>query len=200
MRTRLMAGNFFQGSKAQVRAALEARRRALSAEEVKAKGGEAQRGLAALSFFKEANTIALYAAQPFEVPTLALWTAPRICLPRVSAGARVLSFHLVRDPSALVPRGKLQLLEPAEGAPEVNAEEIDCWVVPGVGFTRHGARLGRGAGYYDATLAGARRDAVKVGLTFECCLVDRLPTEPHDVRMDWVVTELGASAALREDP
>lgn len=190
-----MAGNFFEGSKAQVRVALEARRRALSAEEVKAKGGEAQRCLAALSSFRKAKTIALYAAQPFEVPTDALWQGTRMCFPRVTPGTRVLSMHTVASLAALVPRGKLQLREPAADAPSVPLEEIDFWVVPGVGFTPDGDRLGRGGGYYDATLAKARKDAVKVGLTFACCLVESLPTDAHDLRVDQVVTELGVAAS-----
>ena len=186
----VMAGNFIEGSKAQVRVALEARRRALSAEEVRAKGGEAQRCLAALSSFREAKVIALYAAQWFEVPTDALWRA-RVCFPRVVARGLALTMHEVSSPAALVLRGKL--LEPADDAPQVALEEIDCWVVPGVGFTPDGDRLGRGAAYYDATLARARPDATKIGLTFACCLVDALPAEPHDVRVDRVVTELGVA-------
>ena len=86
----VMAGNFIEGSKAQVRLVLEGRRRALTAEEVKAKGGEAQRRLAALSSFQAAKTVALYAAEPFEVPTALLWANHRVCLPRVHKGSRVL--------------------------------------------------------------------------------------------------------------
>ncbi len=185
-----MAGNVFEGSKASLRVALEARRRALTAEEVKAKGGEAQRCLAALSSFQAARTIALYAGQWFEVPTDALWKG-RVCFPRVRPGSRVLTMHAVASKAQLEPRGKLQLLEPPETAPQVPPSEIDCWVVPGVGFTVRGDRLGRGGGYYDATLALARTDAAKLGLTFACCIVDALPTEPHDLRMDQVVTEQG---------
>ncbi len=195
-----MAGNFIEGSKAVVRLELEKRRRALVADEVRAKGGEAQRCLAALSSFQAAHTIALYAAEPFEVPTSALWAGKRVCLPRVNAGSRVLTFHHALAPEQLVPRGRLMLLEPPDGAAPIGLDEIDFWVVPGVGFTPGGARLGRGGGYYDATLQGARPDATKAGLTFECCLVDHLPTEPHDIRMDEVITERGQrrSAKIHE--
>ncbi len=186
-----MAGNFVEGSKAQVRKVLEGRRRALTVEEVKAKGGEAQRCLAALSSFQSAQTVALYASESFEVPTALLWAGHQVCLPRVNPGSRVLSFHRMGSPTELVPAGKLKLLEPPGDAPRVELTEIDFWVIPGTGFTPKGDRLGRGAGYYDSTLVFARKDALKVGLTFECCLVDLLPTEPHDIRMDQVVTELG---------
>jgi 5-formyltetrahydrofolate cyclo-ligase len=62
-------------------------------------------------------------------------------------------------------------------------------LVPGVAFTRAGARLGRGAGYYDRFLAGADPAAVKVGLAFSSQIVPELPEEPFDVRLDRLVTE-----------
>lgn len=172
-------------------------RRALAPEVLAEKGRAAQAALAALPSFRGAHTIALYAAQWFEVPTDALWEGKRVCLPRVVPGQRVLSFHHVADRTQLVPRGKLQLREPPDGAEPVSLQAIDLWVVPGVGFTADGERLGRGAGHYDATLAHARPDAVKVGLTWACCLVAALPTEAHDLKMDAVVTEAGLVSRSR---
>jgi 5-formyltetrahydrofolate cyclo-ligase len=59
---------------------------------------------------------------------------------------------------------------------------------PGVAFSQDGLRLGRGGGYYDATLRGL--DAVaRVGLAFDVQIVPTLPREPHDAPMDAVVTE-----------
>ncbi len=144
----------------------------------------------ALDAFQKAHTVALYAGQGFEVPTAGLWPGKRVCLPRViGPPGQPLGFFEVTDPARLVARGKLQLLEPADDAVPVPLPDIDLWVVPGTGFTPAGDRLGRGAGYYDATLARARPTALKIGLTWDCCVVDALPTEPHDVRMDAVVTE-----------
>lgn len=176
-------------TKSEVRTLLEARRRALTPAEVASKGAAAQAALAALPAFAAARTIALYAGQGFEVPTDRLWAGKRVCLPRVVPGQRTLSFHLVTDPSRLVARGKLKLLEPADDAEPVALPEIDLWVVPGTGFTPRGERIGRGAGYYDATLSAARASAPKIGLTWDCQVVDALPTEPHDVTMDAIVTE-----------
>jgi hypothetical protein len=121
--------------------------------------------------------IASYSAQPFELPP------PSGLLPRIGPG-KVLSFH--RGPPVVDRKG---ILEPVADSPEVPIGEIDVFVVPGVGFSTDGTRLGRGAGYYDATLALARPDAVKVGYTFDCCVVDSLPRDRWDVLMDWIVTE-----------
>lgn len=98
--------------------------------------------------------------------------------------------------------GKWQILEPPrerwhEPDRMVTAGELDLVVVPGVGFTRGGSRLGNGQGYYDRLLAQVRRDCVLVGLAYECQLFDELPVEQHDVSMNWVVTE---SAAHRCEP
>ena len=68
-------------------------------------------------------------------------------------------------------------------------ERIDLFVVPGLGFTRDGKRLGRGGGYYDATLKAAAERSRRVGLAFSEQIVADIPITPDDVLMDLVVTE-----------
>jgi 5-formyltetrahydrofolate cyclo-ligase len=71
----------------------------------------------------------------------------------------------------------------------VRPDELDLVVVPGVGFSRDGARMGSGQGYYDRLLERVRPDCPLVGLCYECQLFDELVVSPHDVFMDKVVTE-----------
>ncbi len=59
-------------------------------------------------------------------------------------------------------------------------------VVPAVAFDRLGNRLGRGKGYYDRFLAD--KEALKIGVGLDFQLYDQLPTQPHDIAMDIVVT------------
>jgi 5-formyltetrahydrofolate cyclo-ligase len=169
---------------------LEARRRALTPQDVELRSGEVLRNLAALPFLATAKLVALYSAQAFEVQTAGLiaLVGARAVFPRVISKGMPLALHRVAHVGDLVP-GVLGLLEPRSDTPTVTADEIDAWVVPGVGFTRDGKRLGRGAGYYDRTLALARADAPKVGVCFADCLVDDLPTDVWDAPMDWVVTD-----------
>lgn len=190
LHTRLTAGNVSLGGKQGWRKELEARRRALTPQEVQAKSGEVLGHCAALPFFASAKVVALYSAQPFEVQTggLVALAGDRAVFPRVVGKGQPLSLHRALAAGDLVP-GTLGLLEPRAGSPTVAPAEVDVWILPGVGFTREGARLGRGAGYYDRTLALAKPGAVKVGVCFECCLVEGLPMEPHDAWVDWVVTE-----------
>jgi 5-formyltetrahydrofolate cyclo-ligase len=177
-----MAGNFFQ-TKAAARQSVEGVRRSLSSAQVSEWGGEVQRHLAASGFLR--GVIALYDAQPFEVPL-------RIdggLSPRLTKGSRVLSFHRAAETDFV--KGPMGLREPGPQVPSVALSEIDVWLIPGVAFTPSGDRLGRGGGYYDATLALARADSLKIGVAFECCVVAGFPTEAHDVKVEWLVTERG---------
>lgn len=76
-----------------------------------------------------------------------------------------------------------------EAARFVHTAAISLFLVPGVAFDLSGRRLGYGLGFYDRAFAAAAPDAPRVGLAFEIQLLERLPDDPHDVPMDFVVTE-----------
>ncbi len=73
----------------------------------------------------------------------------------------------------------------------LDALALDAVLVPGLGFDRTGGRLGRGGGHYDRFLAEVRPDCVRIGLCFQGQLTARLPVDPWDQTVDWVVTECG---------
>lgn len=96
--------------------------------------------------------------------------------------------HVHPYPCRLVTLG-FGLRQPPRGAPEIPREAVtglDAVLVLGLAFDRRGYRLGHGSGYFDRFLAGLAVPAI--GLTHPVQLVDRLPTEPHDVPMQMVVT------------
>ena len=64
---------------------------------------------------------------------------------------------------------------------------IDVIVVPGVAFDRQCNRMGRGRGFYDRLLK--MQNATKIGVAFDFQLFDSIPTEPFDVKMDFVLSE-----------
>ncbi len=70
----------------------------------------------------------------------------------------------------------------------------DVVLVPGLAFTRDGHRLGQGGGWYDRFLPDVREDCTTIGVCFAPQLVEALPTEDHDVRMDHVVCDAPAIA------
>jgi len=64
---------------------------------------------------------------------------------------------------------------------------IDVILIPGIAFDRVGHRIGSGGGYYDRFLV--RTEAVRIGLSYSFQIIDRVPAEPHDVKMDLIITE-----------
>ncbi|WP_242393799.1 5-formyltetrahydrofolate cyclo-ligase [Anaeromyxobacter oryzisoli] len=149
---------------------------------------------------RHARLVALYAPLGTEVDTgeigrLILGRGGKVAYPRSVNGDRRLEFCLCA-PAELV-QGPLGAREPPPDAPAIDLADVDCVVVPGVAFSVDGHRLGRGGGYYDATLEAMPR-AARVGVAFEVQLVASLPREPHDAALDALVTEARALAFSRE--
>ena len=109
-----------------------------------------------------------------------IMAVPRFDLASGAYGAARLMSH-----SQLVP-GRFGVQEPEAGCPAVPLNQLDLILVPGVGFDFAGRRLGRGKGFYDRLLAQVRGH--KCGVAFEQQLVAELPEEPHDVRVDSILT------------
>lgn len=96
-------------------------------------------------------------------------------------------------------RARFGLLEPVG---EVLADAIalaELILVPALAVDRRGVRLGRGAGYYDRTLPAARPTARLIAVVRDDELLDRLPEEPHDLRMGWALTPHGGLHRLGGD-
>ena len=66
-------------------------------------------------------------------------------------------------------------------------KKIDCVLIPTVGVSKSGVRLGYGHGYYDRFLSST--DAVKISLTYSKQIVKSIPSDSHDIKIDWIVTE-----------
>jgi 5-formyltetrahydrofolate cyclo-ligase len=147
--------------------------------------------LAALEAFRGAATVALYAPLRTEVDSgpigrAVLARGGRVLYPRTRAGERRLEFCACQ-PGELVP-GPLGAQEPPPRAALVPLSDIPCFVIPGVGFSPDGLRLGRGGGYYDTTLALVP-GALRVGVAFDLQLRPGLPRERHDAVLDAIVTD-----------
>jgi len=108
------------------------------------------------------------------------WTLPRL------EGSNLVVHPY--DPARLV-RHPFGMLEPAPDLPLIDPTALDIVLVPGVAFDRRGGRLGFGGGFYDRFLPTT--PALRVGVTYDSCLVDELPCNQADQRMDWIVTPQG---------
>jgi 5-formyltetrahydrofolate cyclo-ligase len=108
-------------------------------------------------------------------------------LPVMIAVKRPLIFRAFAPGDELV-KGPFGLSEPSEDKP---AQEPDIVFSPLSAFDRKGYRLGYGGGIYDATLAElrARKRVVAIGVAYACQETDAVPTEPHDQKLDYLLTE-----------
>jgi 5-formyltetrahydrofolate cyclo-ligase len=180
--------------KRELRSELIAARARVSQEERFARSQQVAERVDALPLLTGARVVALYAALGTEVDVGSLFRrlqarAVRCLFPRAVPGERRLVFCAC-EPWELV-RGPLGAAEPPAGAREVELADVDAFVIPGVGFSEDGLRLGRGGGYYDVTLKQAAR-AARVGVGYDLQLRPTLPRDPHDVPLDAVVTEARA--------
>jgi 5-formyltetrahydrofolate cyclo-ligase len=184
-------------AKAALRARHLARRRVRPHEERDAAAtavtGSLLHGLA------RARVVAAYVPDPEEpghgrLPAAFTQLGARVLLPVVPAAGTELDWAV--DTGRLVP-GRFGLLEPH--GPRLGATAVgtaDVVVLPALGISRDGVRLGRGGGYYDRALRHVRPGAVLVAVVFDDELLDDLPAEPHDQRVTAVVTPSGGWQAL----
>jgi 5-formyltetrahydrofolate cyclo-ligase len=149
--------------------------------------------IAAHPAFTTRARIALFSPLPDEPDIAGLW----------KFGGRIFCYPRVRDAQMdLVDVPHIQNLTPSAWHPQIhepaNPEariiapaDIGLILVPGLAFTRNGQRLGRGGGFYDRYLALLPPHTVRLGVCFAAQLVESLPAEAHDQRVNAVVTELG---------
>ncbi len=164
---------------------LKARRKALSSVFVsKASMQITERALAYL----QGDLIACYIGVRNEVDTRlliqkCLALGKRICLPKVCRAT--MQFYEIHSFSDLE-IGSFHLLEPKTDCRLVDVGEIDCMVMPLVGFNEQCQRIGQGGGYYDRLLE--TQAVLKIGLAYEC-QKSAFTKEAHDIDCDWIISE-----------
>lgn len=178
--------------KERLRVQVVAARRAVPEADRAARSRAVALRVAALPAFARIRVLALYAPMGAEVDTaelgrLALAAGKDLVWPRLVEGTRRMAFAAC-SPGALVP-GPFSTRQPPPDAPDVPFERIDLVCVPGVAFDASLRRLGRGSGYYDATLPAFGGWTLRVGLAFEVQVVPAVPAEPGDAPVDLLATE-----------
>ncbi len=174
-------------TKSELRREIRADIRSLSAEERTAAALLIVAEIERDPRFEAAQTVAAYMPLGDEPPlreAVERWSqSKRVVVPKIEGDE--MSFYDFR--AEQMASGAFGIDEP-QGVEMCPPELIEVMVVPGVAFTRQGARMGRGRGYYDRYLGVAEAAHIyKIGTCFACQLVAELPTEPHDVAMDRVV-------------
>ena len=185
------------GSKGEVRKkALEARS-GLSEDELLSKSDIIRDKIVGSDIFTGAGLVLCYMDFRNEVKTSGIIRAclsagKRIGLPLVynNGMGRGLHAYEIKSLDNDVRKGTYGILEPcSERLQKISDNEIDLVIVPGVAFDIKKQRLGYGAGYYDRFLKNLRPDCMKIAIAFDIQIMDMIPVETHDIKMDAIITE-----------
>lgn len=174
----------------------EIRKQRVSLTDREGRSEQIQRSAAALSEIVNAEQVMVYVGYRSEVATGQLidkfLSAGKSVVVPWCQGEELQLFRL-KSVSELQP-GAFGIPEPMEELrtlPErqIEVRTLDAVFLPGIAFDRQGNRLGQGKGFYDRLLSEVSEKCILIGLSFEVQLVDDVPTEPHDISLDLIVTE-----------
>lgn len=174
------------------------RRYSLSGEELDKRSAEILNKLLSMDIYCSSSVIMCYMDFRNEVKTgdfirTSLLNGKRMAVP-------VISLDMNRE-KAIIPceiydveheleKSTFGILEPKKELRRVlSPESIDIVVVPGIVFDLRKYRIGYGAGYYDRFLNTVRENCVKIGVAFDFQILNEIPAEEHDVRLDMIITE-----------
>lgn len=181
--------------------------RSLSAEQRHAKSQAVCRQVIDSPEFAAATVVMLYLSMSQEVDTapiaLRAWQDGKtVAVPKVFMSDRSMLPVEIQSLDTGMNTTPVGVREPDVGQP-IPIEIIDLVLVPGLGFSQSGERIGRGGGFYDRFLALTSFQGATCGLAFEEQVLESLPTLPHDQRLNMLVTDTGIRrfhAALSAHP
>ena len=165
--------------------------------------------------FREASVVLAYMPLPDEVDILpvikaAMVDGKKVAIPRIieethdstyAPNAGKMLFYYLDDASDIISQtkeGYCGIAEPSEKTRQFSSDDDFDTVlvlVPGRAFTKNGARLGRGKGFYDRFLSQLTKECdasgkkvYTIGVCFSCQVVDSVPTEQNDISVDRIVS------------
>jgi 5-formyltetrahydrofolate cyclo-ligase len=143
------------------------------------------------ALWKEARSVLFYSSIPGELDLSALIESAleagkAVLLPRFSTETGTYEAVRVSHLKGDCAPGKFGIAEPGPHCAPYPLKSLDLALAPGLGFDLAGRRLGRGRGFYDRLLA--QFAAAKCGVAFDQQIVAEIPAEPHDIRMNFILT------------
>ena len=173
--------------KSNLRKVLLERRDSTSYDFIKLASQKMHGRLKQIEIFRNAKKIASYYPIGSEVKTQdimqeLLGEGKEVCLPKVVEDNLI--FRRIGGLKDLE-KGSFGIMEPKENCSVL--EDIDVVLVPTVGITKSGIRLGYGYGYYDRFLTSS--NAKTIALTYSKQIVKSIPSSKNDIKINWIVTE-----------
>lgn len=151
--------------------------------------------LKSISEFKKSKTVFIYMDFKNEVKTLDLIKEmikekKRVIIPYTDIDNTVIIPVEIKDIGTDLKFSSFGYLEPKEEKViPIDPYEFDLIIVPGVVFDKDLNRIGFGKGYYDRILSKKRNSAKAVAIAYELQILDKIPNEKHDIKMDKIITE-----------
>ncbi|MFH1641393.1 MAG: 5-formyltetrahydrofolate cyclo-ligase [Nanoarchaeota archaeon] len=153
----------------------------------KAKSELIKQKLLSLGEYKKARKIMAYVSFGTEVDTHSI--IKEALKEKIVAVPKIKGWEMIPcridDFSELNFKNRYGILEPDDFKKKM--DDVDLVIVPGVAFDKEGNRIGYGGGYYDTFLKNSK--AKKIGIAFDMQIVDKIPAEKHDIKVDKIVTE-----------
>lgn len=170
-------------------------RNKLKSEEVKHSSKIIIDKLTLLNEYKNSNVVFIYMSFKNEVETFSLIERmlsenKRVVIPYTDIkNIEIIPSEIksLKDDLVLNPFG---YYEPViDKVKQIKIEELDLIIAPGVVFDEKLNRVGFGKGYYDRILSKKRKDTKVIAVAYEFQVIEEVPTEPHDIKMDMIITE-----------
>jgi 5-formyltetrahydrofolate cyclo-ligase len=195
-----------QSLKQNIRKNILAQREQLSADTRAAHSAAISARIAKLEVYRQATTILGYMNFGAEFAS-ELWIqqvladGKKLALPRVNRHTNQLELYWVDDLENQLAAGLWGIREPIVERCErlVTLNEVEFALLPGVAFTRDGARLGYGSGFYDKLLAHMTHQPALAAAAFALQIVEQIPQEATDVKVEWIITEQETIACSAEE-
>lgn len=181
--------------KREVRKYILGMRNNLEDSEVAEKSSKITNNLISMEEFKKSKTVFVYMDFKKEVKTdqiikILLDENKRVAVPWTDTVNTEIIPMEITDLENDLTISSFGYLEPnKENAIEVKVEEIDLIIVPGVAFDKNLNRIGFGKGYYDKVLIRKRKDTSAIAIAYEFQVLNEIPHEAHDVKMNFIITE-----------
>jgi 5-formyltetrahydrofolate cyclo-ligase len=140
---------------------------------------------------QSAHTTLFFASLPDELdvwPLLVEFLAvgKTIALPFFDEEKKTYGARRVKNAVTEIIAGKFGVREPASSCAGISMDQFDLALVPGAAFDFSGNRLGRGRGFYDRLLG--KISGIKCGVAYDFQLLEKIPAEPHDAKVDFILT------------
>jgi len=176
--------------KARLRQEMRSRLQMISAEERNTASIDIYKQLVESVLWSKSSVLLLYSPLPDEVDIwpvlLTALQQKTVALPCHNSTTDTYEARVIKNPDHDVVSGKYGIRQPSLACPIIPLIQLDLALVPGLGYSESGVRLGRGQGYYDRMLAGF--PGVKCGIGYDWQVGLPIPAAEHDIRLNCILT------------